>query len=215
MVTDLEQRQPAPKCLQSELVHTVESRPAGAGEEEKLPQRSPGPGTRGTAGGERELLCSKQGRKWGWDPQASSPAQNSQHMAFSLQMVTNDKRILLRRKWAAQERTKANKTTTTTKPWRWWHLGTLQQKGLVPTWSPPVDPTTAHVNRDATHSLILTESPWASVTAGNLKDRDQHSQKEKKEMGGTEEKKPYEIVLTYVKNKGILYSLTYSFFHFN
>lgn len=64
MVTDLEEKQPAPKCLQSELVHTVESRPAGAGEEEKLPQRSPGPGTRGTAGGERELLCSKQGRKW-------------------------------------------------------------------------------------------------------------------------------------------------------
>lgn len=33
--------------------------------------------------------------------------------------------------------------------------------------------------------------------------------------GKLEEKKPHETVLTYVKNKGILYSLTYSFFHFN
>lgn len=83
MVSDLEERQPAPKGLQGEVIHTAESRLAGAGVGEKLLQRSRGWDGRGG----REVLRPEQGRKRGWDPRASFPVQRSPHAAFSLQPV--------------------------------------------------------------------------------------------------------------------------------
>ena len=67
---DLEERQPAPKGLQGEVIHTAESRLAGAGGGAKLLQRSRGWGGRGG----REVLRPEQGRKRGVGPSGLLPS---------------------------------------------------------------------------------------------------------------------------------------------
>lgn len=79
----------------------------------------------------RVRCCAQEGTKGSVRPRASSLTRQPQNSVSCLRTVTGDRKTLLRRKWPAQEKTKANKQTTW-KAWRQWCSGTLQQKGLFP-----------------------------------------------------------------------------------
>ena len=81
MVTDLEERQPAPKGLQSEVMHTAESRLAGAGGGAKLLPRSGGWGGRGGREGLRPAQGRKPGAGWGVGVTLGPPPLCSTHHA--------------------------------------------------------------------------------------------------------------------------------------